>query len=80
MDFIQDKGGENKAETKELIIAIIGYVLAIVSPLLGVIAGAIIYFTQKENPFLAKHGKYIIIVAVAIWIIAIILVMGGFLA
>ena len=65
------------AETKELIIAIIGYNLALISPLLGVIAGAIIYFTQKENPFLSKHGKYIIIVAVAVWIIGIILVFGG---
>lgn len=67
------------AETKELIIAIIGYILAIVSPLLGIIAGAIIYFTQKENPFLSKHGKYIIIVAVVVWIIGLILVLGGFI-
>lgn len=67
------------AETKELIIAIIGYILAIVSPLLGIIAGAIIYFTQKENPFFNKHGKYIIIVAIAVWIIGIILVFGGFI-
>ncbi|PWB87299.1 DUF4870 domain-containing protein [Methanobrevibacter thaueri] len=65
------------AETKEWIIAIVGYILALISPLLGVIAGAIIYFTQKENPFLSKHGKYIIIVAVAVWIIGIILVLGG---
>lgn len=67
------------AETKELIIAIIGYILAIVSPLLGIIAGAIIYFTQKENPFFSKHGKYIIIVAIIAWIIGIILVLGGFI-
>ncbi|MBO6124119.1 MAG: hypothetical protein J6P09_09805 [Methanobrevibacter sp.] len=49
------------------------------SPLLGVIAGAIIYFTQKENPFLSRHGKYIIIVAVIVWVIGIVVVMGGFL-
>ena len=65
------------AETKELIIAIVGYILALISPILGLIAGAIIYFTQKENPLLSKHGKYIIIVAVAVWIIGIILVFGG---
>ncbi len=61
------------AETKELIIAIVGYIIAFVSPILGVIAGVIIYFTQKENPFLNKHGKYIIIFAIIIWIISIIL-------
>ena len=65
------------AETKEWIIAIVGYILALISPILGVITGAIIYFTQKENPFLSKHGKYIIIVAVAVWIIGIILVFSG---
>ena len=65
------------AETKELIIAIVGYVIAVISPLLGLIAGAVIFFTQKENPFLNKHGKYIMVFAVIIWIISIILVMSG---
>lgn len=64
------------AETKELAIAIVGYILAILSPILGLIAGAIIYFTQKENPFLSKHAKYIVIVAVVVWIIGMIIVMG----
>nr|WP_294999123.1 DUF4870 domain-containing protein [uncultured Methanobrevibacter sp.] len=67
------------AETKELIIAIIGYLLAIISPIIGIIAGIIIHFTQKENPFLNKHGKYIIIVAVAMWVITIILMFAGFI-
>jgi len=65
------------AETKELIIAIVGYVIAVISPILGLIAGAVIFFTQKENPFLNKHGKYIMVFAVIIWIISIILVMSG---
>lgn len=65
------------AETKELIIAIVGYVIAFVSPILGLIAGAVIFFTQKENPFLNRHGKYIMVFAVIMWIISIILVMTG---
>ena len=65
------------AETKEMIIVIVGYILAIISPILGIIVGALLYFTQKENPFYLKHGKYIAIVAVAVWVIGIILVMAG---
>ena len=70
-------GGDNMAETKEMIIVIVGYILAIFSPILGIIVGALLYFTQKENPFYLKHGKYIAIVAVAVWVIGIILVMAG---
>ncbi len=67
------------AETKELIIAIVGYIIAFLSPILGIIAGVIIYFTQKENPFLNKHGKYIIIFAILVWIIGLILMFTGIL-
>ncbi len=35
------------AETKEIIIAVIGYIIALISPILGIIAGAIIFFTQE---------------------------------
>jgi len=37
------------AETKELIIAIVGYVIAFVSPILGLIAGAVIFFTKGKS-------------------------------
>ena len=67
------------AETKELIIAIVGYIIAFLSPILGIIAGVIIYFTQKENPFLNKHVKYIIIFAILVWIIGLILMFTGIL-
>ena len=67
------------AETKELIIAIVGFIIAFLSPILGIIAGVIIYFTQKENPFLNKHGKYIIIFAILVWIIGLILMFTGIL-
>lgn len=65
------------AETKELIIAAICYLIAVISPIIGIIAGAILYFTQKDNPFFAKHGKYIIIIAVLVWVISVILIFTG---
>lgn len=66
------------AETKEIIIALVGYVIAFISPIIGLIVGAVIFYTQKDkNPFLKKHGKFIIFFAIAMWIISIILVMLG---
>ena len=54
-------------ETMDKIIVIIGYLLAIFVPILGLIAGAILYFVKKEDPFYQKHAKYIIIVAIVVW-------------
>ena len=55
------------AETIDKIIVIVGYLLAIFIPLLGLIAGIILYFVKKEDPFYQKHAKYIIIVAIVVW-------------
>jgi hypothetical protein len=65
------------AETMDKIIAIVGYLLAIFIPIVGLIIGVILYFVKKEDPFYQKHSKYIILVAIAIWAIgAILLGMG----
>jgi len=53
-----------------VIIPIIGYILAVLSPILGLIFAAILYFAKKENPYYIKHAKYIILVAVVVWIIS----------
>ena len=57
-------------ETTDKIIVIVGYLLAIFIPILGLIAGVILYFVKKEDPFYQKHAKYIIIVAIAVWILS----------
>lgn len=49
------------------IIVIIGYLLAIFIPILGLIAGIVLYFVKKEDPFYQKHAKYIIIVSIVVW-------------
>ncbi|MBR5503167.1 MAG: DUF4870 domain-containing protein [Methanobrevibacter sp.] len=54
-------------ETTDKIIVIVGYLLAILIPILGLIAGVILYFVKKEDPFYQKHAKYIIIVAIVVW-------------
>lgn len=55
------------AETMDKIIVIIGYLLAIFIPILGLIAGIVLYFVKKEDPFYQKHAKYIIIVSIVVW-------------
>ena len=49
---------------------IIGYVLAILIPLFGVIV-AVYLLTRKDSENAKKHGKYILIVAAVIWFLSI---------
>ena len=59
------------------IIVIIGYLLAILIPLIGFIVGIILYFTKKEDPFYQKHAKYIMILAVVIFLLNLVLINMG---
>ena len=70
--FFKNYGGKTMAETMDKIIVIVGYLLAILIPILGLIAGVILYFVKKEDPFYQKHAKYIIIVAVVVWALSFI--------
>ena len=59
------------------ILAIIGYILAILFPLIGVIYGLILFFAKGDDEYVKKHAKYIIIVGVVMMIISIIVVALG---
>lgn len=61
------------ADDGNIILPIIGYILAILFPLIGFIFGIILYFWKKEEPYYVKHAKYIMIVAVVVFIICFIL-------
>ena len=54
------------------IIPIIGYVIAFLSPILGLIYGAILFFYKKDVPLYRKHGRYIIYFAIAMFIVSLI--------
>ncbi|MFM5883173.1 MULTISPECIES: DUF4870 domain-containing protein [Methanobrevibacter] len=62
------------AETTDKVIVIVGYLLAIFIPILGLIAGIVLYFVKKEDPFYQKHAKYIIIVSIVVWALSAIFV------
>ena len=55
------------------ILVIIGYVLAILFPLIGIIYGLILYFAKGDDEYIKKHAKYIIIIGLIIWAFSLIL-------
>ncbi len=60
-----------------IIIPIIGYIVALISPLLGLIYGAILFYYKKEVPLYRKHGRYIIYFAILVFVIGVIAVATG---
>ena len=63
------------AENDHKIAIIIGYVLAILIPLFGLIVGIYLY-TRKDSANAQKHAKFVILVAVIVWFISFMLMMG----
>lgn len=57
------------------ILVIIGYILAILFPLIGIIYGLILYFVKGDDEYIKKHAKYIIILGVIIWAFSLILMI-----
>ena len=54
-------------------IPIIGYVIAVISPIIGLLYGAALVFFKKETPLYQKHGRFIIYFAIILFIIDVIL-------
>jgi len=46
---------ENLENKGTIAIPIIGYIIAIISPLIGLIYGAILVFFKKDTPLYQKH-------------------------
>ena len=44
----------------EKILAIIGYILAILFPLIGVIYGLILYFAKGDDEYVKKHSASLV--------------------
>jgi len=59
-----------------IIIPIIGYIIAILSPLLGLIYGAVLFFVKKDVPLYRKHGRFIIYFAIVVFVISTIILMA----
>ena len=56
-----------------MIIPVIGYIVALLIPIIGLVYGAILVFFKKDTPLYQKHGRFIIYFAVLVFIISLIL-------
>lgn len=63
-----------------IIIPIIGYIIALISPIIGLIYGSVLFYFKKDVPLYRKHGRFIIYFAIAVFIAGLIVTyaMGGF--
>lgn len=58
-----------------IIIPAIGYIIAVISPLIGLVYGAILVFLKKDTPLYQKHGRFIIFFAIIVFIVSFIIRM-----
>ena len=56
-------------------IPIIGYIIALISPIIGLFYGAVLVFFKKETPLYQKHGRFIIYFSILMFIISFIIRM-----
>ncbi len=56
-----------------IIIPIIGYIIALISPIIGLIYGAILVFFKKDSELYQKHGRFIIYFAIVVFIVSLII-------
>ena len=55
---------------------VIGYILAVLIPLFGVFV-SVYLLTRNDSERAKKHGKYVLIVAIVVWILSAITLMYG---
>lgn len=65
---------------KEMIVSIIGYLVALMIPIAGLVFGAFLFYFKKDNPTYRKQGKLIIYFSIVIFVATLIaeIAMGMF--
>lgn len=53
------------------ILLFAGYFLAFLTPIIGIIAGLILFLTSANDEFYRKHGKWIMIIGAVVFAIYI---------
>ena len=56
-----------------IIVPIIGYIISIISPIMGLLFGAALVFFKKDTPLYQKHGRFIIFFAILLFVIYVII-------
>ena len=56
-----------------IIVPIIGYVIALIIPIFGLVYGAALFFYKKDVDLYQKHGRFIIYFSIVVFVISTIL-------
>lgn len=56
-----------------MIIPVIGYIIAFLIPIIGLVYGAILVFFKKDTPLYQKHGRFIIYFAIVVFAVSLVL-------
>ncbi|WP_405274565.1 hypothetical protein [Methanobrevibacter sp.] len=67
---MEDKGN--------IIVPIIGYVITLIIPIIGLLYGAALFFFKKDVELYQKHGRFIIYFSIVIFVISTILKLTVF--
>ena len=54
-------------------IPIIGYITALIIPIIGLVYGAALFYLKKDVPLYRKHGRFIIYFAIVVFVISTII-------
>lgn len=52
------------------IIPLIGYVLAVLIPIIGLVYGAMLFYLKKDVPLYRNNGRYIIYCAIVVFVVS----------
>ncbi|WP_296876349.1 hypothetical protein [uncultured Methanobrevibacter sp.] len=63
---------ENKGT---IIVPIIGYIISLFYPIIGLLFGAALVFFKKDTPLYQKHGRFIIFFSIIVFVIRTILLL-----
>jgi hypothetical protein len=63
-------------EEGTMAIPVIGYIIALIIPIAGLVYGAILVFAKKDTPLYQKHGRFIIYFSIAVFILSFIIKMA----
>lgn len=56
-----------------IIIPVIGYIIALISPIIGLLYGAFLVFFKKDTSLYQRHGRFIIYFSIVIFIIGVVI-------
>ncbi len=56
-----------------MVVPIIGYVIALIIPIFGLVYGAALFYFKKDVELYRKHGRFIIYFSIVVFIISTII-------